>query len=112
MKPRINSMFRAFADETRLRILHLLTRGELCVCDVVDILKLPQPKVSRHLAYLKSAGLVEDRKEGLWRHYSLTRPESRFQKGLVACLRGCFDEVDVLKQDVANLEKRRKAAAC
>ena len=105
-------MFKAFADQTRLRILHLLTRGELCVCDIVDTLKLPQSKVSRHLAYLKSAGLVEDRKEGLWRHYSLIKPEGKFHKSLVDCLRGCFDEVALLHRDGKALESRLKTKAC
>lgn len=108
-KIRINQMFRAFADETRLRILHLLTCGELCVCDIVDTLKLPQPKVSRHLAYLRRAGLVVDRKEGLWKHYSLTKPREKFHRGLLDCLSGCFAEVDSLSQDIKNLKKSRKA---
>src|SRR5471032_1566462 len=95
--PKIDRMFKAFADETRLRILHLLTRGELCVCDLVDTLGLRQPKVSRHLAYLRRAGLVEVRKDGLWKHYSLSVTRGRFHKGLLACLRGCFAEVDVLR---------------
>jgi len=67
-------MFRAFSDETRLRILHLLTKRELCVCDIVGVIGGPQPKISRHLGYLKRAGLVTDRKDGLWRHYSLAKP--------------------------------------
>lgn len=89
MRP--DHIFRAFADATRLRILNLLTRGEVCVCDITSALKLPQSKVSRHLAYLRRAGLVQDRKAGLWRHYSLTPPGSRFHKSLVACLKACFD---------------------
>jgi DNA-binding transcriptional ArsR family regulator len=64
-------MFSAFADQTRPRILHLLTHGKLCVCDIHDTLKLPQSKVSRHLAYLRESGLARVRKEGLWKHYSL-----------------------------------------
>src|SRR5690349_16819991 len=61
---RISSMFRAFSDPTRLRILRLLQGGQCCVGDLVSILELPQPSVSRHLAYLREAGLVADRKEG------------------------------------------------
>ncbi|MHB2026519.1 MAG: ArsR/SmtB family transcription factor [Elusimicrobiota bacterium] len=105
-------MFRAFADETRLRILHLLTRGELCVCDMVHVLKLPQPKVSRHLAYLRRAGLVLDRKEGLWKHYSLSKPQGKFHRGLIGCLIGCFAEVDALSRDIANLKKKRGSRPC
>ncbi|MDE2291524.1 MAG: metalloregulator ArsR/SmtB family transcription factor [Elusimicrobia bacterium] len=110
--PRADLMFRAFADETRLRILHLLSLRELCVCDIQAALRLPQSKVSRHLATLRRAGLVLDRKEGLWRHYRLARPEGRFQRGLFGCLGACFEEVDVLKRDSARLAAtaRRKAA--
>ena len=107
----IDRMFRAFADETRLRILHLLLRGELCVCDIMDAMRQPQSKVSRHLSYLKSAGLVVDRKEGRWRHYRLAKPSSRFQSRLLACLGDCFDEVSVLKRDAARL-KTRSTSAC
>src|ERR1017187_1395736 len=98
-QPRIDRMFSAFADETRLRILHLLTRGELCVCDIHDTLRLPQSKVSRHLAYLRESGLVRVRKAGLWKHYTLAPAAGKFQKGLINCLRDCFDEVDILKHD-------------
>jgi len=108
----IDRMFSAFADETRLRILHLLTRGELCVCDIHDTLKLPQSKVSRHLAYLRESGLVEVRKEGLWKHYSLAAAHGKFQKGLIRCLKGCFDEVAILKHDLGALKKHRKAKSC
>lgn len=103
-----NSMFKAFADETRLRILNLLAHDkELCVCDIQAILGSSQPKVSRHLAYLRSAGLVGVRREGLWKHYSLTAPKGGFHQGLVGCLRGCFAEVEVLRNDLRTLRKRR-----
>ena len=84
MKP--DQMFRAFADETRLRVLQLLSNGELCVCDLMTALAAPQSKMSRHLAYLKRAGLVLDRKQGKWRHYSLAKPANELHKGLLACL--------------------------
>lgn len=65
------SIFKACADETRLRVLHLLSLRELCVCELVAVLRMPQGKVSRHLAVLKNAGLVTDRREGTWIHYSM-----------------------------------------
>lgn len=105
-KLNVNRMFRAFADETRLRILHLLSRRkELCVCDIVEILHLPQSKVSRHLAYLRRTGLAVDRKQGFWSHYSLARAEGGFHRKLIACLGGCFDEVPILQQDEKHLAK-------
>ncbi|OGS06283.1 MAG: hypothetical protein A3J70_15910 [Elusimicrobia bacterium RIFCSPHIGHO2_02_FULL_61_10] len=100
---RVNQMFRAFADETRLRILHLLTRGELCVCDIMRVIQASQPKVSRHLSYLKRAGLVTDRRDGRWRHYSLAQPKSDFQKRLIDCVGGCLDEAPTLKRDADKL---------
>jgi len=108
----INEMFRAFADETRLRILHLLSHGELCVCDIMEVLGSKQPKVSRHLSYLKHAGLVIDRKNGLWKHYSLLKPNAKFHHGLIKCLDVCFSEVDILKKDLKALRQLKRRAAC
>lgn len=63
--------FNALADRTRLRILNLIGDDEVCVCFFVEVLQINQPKISRHLAYLKRAGIVESRKEGLWMHYGI-----------------------------------------
>lgn len=108
MADRVDRLFRAFADETRLRILHLLTKGELCVCDIMGVLRAPQPRVSRHLGYLKRAGLVADRKEGLWRYYSLAPAESAVQRKLLACVDGCLDEVPALRRDAKRLAALRR----
>ncbi|MCX5751793.1 MAG: metalloregulator ArsR/SmtB family transcription factor [Candidatus Saganbacteria bacterium] len=67
----IVNIFRALSDETRLQIIRLLSSGERCVCELFASLRLSQPKVSRHLAYLRRVGLVRNRKEGLWQYYSL-----------------------------------------
>src|ERR1700716_1668581 len=67
----MESLFKALADATRLRILGLLLAGEVCVCDIHESLKIPQSKASRHLAYLRRSGLVETRRDGLWIHYRL-----------------------------------------
>jgi ArsR family transcriptional regulator, arsenate/arsenite/antimonite-responsive transcriptional repressor len=69
----IEGLFKALADATRLRILGLLLTGEVCVCDIHESLKIPQPKASRHLAYLRQAGLVDTRRDGLWIHYRLAK---------------------------------------
>ncbi len=65
------NVFKALSEETRLRIIKLLEHGELCVCDIVAALDMIQPKVSFHLAVLKEAGLIKDRKQGKWTHYRL-----------------------------------------
>lgn len=62
-------VFRTLSDPTRLRLLNLLSKGEVCVCHLADTLEVVQPKVSRHLAYLKRAGFVETRRDGKWMHY-------------------------------------------
>src|SRR5438067_13355505 len=79
MRPKAFSMdrlFRALADRTRLRILNLIGDKELCVCYFVEILAMSQPKISRHLAYLRNAGLVSARRDGKWMHYKLVKPEN------------------------------------
>lgn len=67
--------FRALADRTRLRLLNLLGGDEVCVCFFVEILKTNQPKISRHLAYLRRAGIVDARREGQWMHYRIVEPD-------------------------------------
>ena len=66
--------FRALADRTRLRLLNLMRGEEVCVCFFVEILKIHQPKISRHLAYLRRAGIVGARREGSWMHYRIVEP--------------------------------------
>jgi ArsR family transcriptional regulator len=100
----VDAMFRAFADPTRLRILNLLLAGELCVCDIVNTLRVPQPTASRHLAYLRRAGLVQARRDGLWIHYKLAPPQTTFHKKLLDCLACCFQDVPQLSKD----SKQRK----
>jgi DNA-binding transcriptional ArsR family regulator len=79
----LHSKFKALADETRLRILALLVNGELCVCDLMAILDLPQSTVSRHLATLRNAGWVEDRRQGVWMYYRLSQDNEPLAETLV-----------------------------
>lgn len=77
-------VFKALSDETRLRILKLLEHGELCVCDIFSALDMVQPKVSFHLAALKEAGLISDRKEGRWVRYSIAGDCDLFRRYLIS----------------------------
>lgn len=70
-------IFKALADETRLRILALLLEGELCVCEIIAALELPQSTTSRHLAYLRNSGWVNDRRQGVWMYYRINDKEDR-----------------------------------
>lgn len=101
-------LFRAFADQTRLRLLNLLGDGEICVCDLCEVLGESQPKVSRHLAYLRRVGLVSVRDEGKWKHYSIPRKLDPLQKRLLACVGSCLGEVEPLAED----KKRLKEMCC
>jgi len=103
----IDLMFQAFCHRMRVRILHLLAQGEMCVCQIVEILQAPQPKVSRHLAVLKKAKLVTVRREGQWIYYSLAPVQSPFQQKLVECATNCVHEVTEIREDEQRLEAMR-----
>ncbi len=105
-------LFRAFADRTRLRILHLLLDGELCVCDLVGVLKVPQPRASRHLAYLRRVGLVTTRKVGLWSFYSLAPARGSCHAKLLECLACCFADVPGVRADRARARRVRNSDRC
>jgi ArsR family transcriptional regulator len=96
----------AFADPVRLRLLNLLTGDpeEICVCHLHEALELPQPTVSRHLAYLRKHGLVLGRKEGLWVHYRLDRPRTGLHRILIGCLGSCLGDPEVFAEDRRRLE--------
>lgn len=73
---KMENFFMALADKTRLRLLNLMRDGEICVCFFTEVLNESQPKISRHLAYLRNAGIVEARRDGKWMHYRIVEPEN------------------------------------
>lgn len=102
----LETTFKALADATRLRIIGLLRAGEICVCDIHGSLGLPQPTVSRHLAYLRRSGLVATRKEGLWVHYRLADPADPVIAALVAAVTHALGHADSGSRDWKQLAKR------
>jgi len=105
-------LFKALADETRLRLLALLLNvGELCVCDLTATLQLPQSTVSRHLAYLKNAGWVNDRREGVWIHYSIAAG-IEMQKDLSDVLRKHLAHVSSIADDLKRLRSFSERSSC
>jgi len=102
----LEALFKALADTTRLRILRLLMAGEICVCDIHDTLKIPQAKASRHLAYLRRAGLVTTRREGLWIHYSLAKSVDPIIATIADATTHVLGHVETSKKDAERLEKR------
>jgi ArsR family transcriptional regulator len=109
---RIDLMFRAFSDPIRLRILHLVAAGELCVCDLVEILSLPQPTISRHLSYLRKAGLVSAREDRSWNFYRLIPARTTFHRRLLDCLGTCFDDVPELRADSQRAKRLKQSGGC
>lgn len=107
----LDAVFKGFADPTRIRILSVLAAGELCVCDIVDILGLPQPAVSRHLAYLRRMGLVDATREWKFAHYRLAKPEHDVHRNLLNCVRTRFRGIESLDRERVEAEERVKARA-
>ena len=109
MKMRLEAaetLFKALADTTRLRILGLLLTGEVCVCDIHESLKIPQPKTSRHLAYLRKAGLVEARREGLWMHYRLATLPDPLLQSIADTVRHVLTHLETVHKDAGRLQKK------
>jgi ArsR family transcriptional regulator len=98
-------LFRALADATRLRILGLLLTGEVCVCHIHESLGISQPKASRHLAYLRRAGLVETRREGIWIHYRLAQSADPLISTISQVVTHTLGHVANVQKDVRRLQK-------
>ncbi|HEX8721980.1 MAG TPA: metalloregulator ArsR/SmtB family transcription factor [Pyrinomonadaceae bacterium] len=97
-------LFRALADRTRLRLLNLMSAGEVCVCFFVEVLGEGQPKISRHLAYLRRAGVVSARREGKWMHYRISTPEDAHAARIFAEVMTWLGEEREMQKDRARLE--------
>ena len=109
----VANIFKSLEDETRLRIMALLLEtGELCVCDIIAVLQLPQSTVSRHLAHLKNAGWLRDRREVVWIHYSVSPDLSPPQKLLSATLRTILADNESARNDRERLAKFGRMNCC
>ena len=95
--------FKALADETRLRILKLLSRRELCVCQIVEVLGIGQSKASRHLAHLKNARVVTDRRDGLWTYYCLAESDGWLHRRVIEWFAQAEDEIPLAAEDLEAL---------
>jgi ArsR family transcriptional regulator len=98
-------VYKCLCDETRLRILHLLSHRRLCVCHFQEILSAPQVKISKHLAYLREHGLVETQREGAWMIYSLPAKPSPELTANMKCLQDCCRENAVFTGDLRRMAK-------
>lgn len=89
----LDQLFRAMADPTRLRLINLMAEQEICVCYFIEVIGAPQPKISRHLAYLRRAGIVAARRDGKWMHYRLTVPQDSHAASILK------STIEALKRD-------------
>ena len=102
----LDVLFRALADPTRLRLLNLIGNREICVCFFVEILGVSQPKISRHLAYLRRAGIVTSRRDGKWMHYRVSVPKD---EAAASILRETLKHLQIkpeMQRDIAKLGSR------
>ena len=102
------TVFRALSDETRLRILALLRDGEVCVCHIQGGLQIPQPTISRHLAYLRKSGLVDARRDGIWMHYRLNDATSPIIRSVLDAALHALTHASTTEKDFARMSKERK----
>jgi ArsR family transcriptional regulator, arsenate/arsenite/antimonite-responsive transcriptional repressor len=98
-------LFKALADRTRLRLINLIGEDEVCVCFFVEVLKINQPKISRHLAYLKRAGVVSARRDGKWIHYRITEPRDPHAARIFREVRTWLAGHPAMQSDRSRLQK-------
>ena len=103
---RLEALFKALADSTRLRILGLLLTGEVCVCHIHESLRITQTKASRHLAYLRRAGLVQTRREGLWVYYRMIDADDPLLESVRQAIAHALVHVEVVQRDAGRLQKK------
>jgi ArsR family transcriptional regulator len=109
----LSNLFKALSDRTRLRVLNLLLEaGELCVCDLESTLGCTQTKISRHMSYLKRAGLTTDRRSGRWVFYSVARPKTEPRRLALKNLRELLAAEPWAGRDITALERRIAAGCC
>jgi ArsR family transcriptional regulator len=101
----LEGLFRALADRTRLRLLHLMAEQEICVCYFVTVIDVPQPKISRHLAYLRRAGIVAARREGKWMHYRLAVPADAHAGAILKATLEALQQDKELRADLQRFNR-------
>jgi ArsR family transcriptional regulator, arsenate/arsenite/antimonite-responsive transcriptional repressor len=109
---RLAQYFKALSEEVRLRIIMLLTHGELCVCDIMEILEQPQSKVSRHLSYLRSSGIITARRVGVWMHYALSEERDETLDAQIGFMRERLSHLSGFVGDMRKMEILKERKLC
>jgi ArsR family transcriptional regulator len=107
MKPKhsLDRLFRALGDPTRLRLINLMAEQEVCVCYFTEVIGAPQPKISRHLAYLRKAGIVTARREGKWMHYKMASPSNPDAAAILKSVLDALGHDKELQRDCLRLDR-------
>ena len=108
----LTQMYKALSEDMRLRVVMLLTHGEICVCDLMAIFGESQSKVSRHLAYLKHSGLVRSKRVGTWMHYSLKEPLDSTIDAQVTFMKQQLSQLPVFQNDEKKMQDIKKQKLC
>jgi ArsR family transcriptional regulator len=101
----IDQLFRVLGDRTRLRLVNLMTGRDICVCYLVEVLRVSQPKISRHLAFLRRAGLVDARREGKWMHYRIAETNNPAVEQLLDQLKLLLTDDPQMQRDIERLNQ-------
>jgi ArsR family transcriptional regulator, arsenate/arsenite/antimonite-responsive transcriptional repressor len=109
---RLAQYYKALSEEVRLRIIMLLTHGELCVCDIMEILDQPQSKVSRHLSYLKNSGIITAQRVGVWMHYALSDTRDETLAAQIGFMRERLSHLPAFVDDIAKMEILKERKLC
>lgn len=104
--------FKALSEEVRLRIVMLLTHGELCVCDIMEVLDEPQSKISRHLSYLKSSGIITSKRVGVWMHYALSERQDETLDAQIEFMRERLSHLPDFSGDIVKMEVLKGRKLC
>jgi ArsR family transcriptional regulator, arsenate/arsenite/antimonite-responsive transcriptional repressor len=106
----LDQIFRALADPTRLRLINLMSEQEICVCYFIQVIEAPQPKISRHLAYLRRAGIVAARRDGKWMHYRLTMPQNSHASSILKRTIAALKSDKQMQRDCQRLDRACRGA--
>jgi len=109
---KFTNILKALADEKRVRILKLLSRRKLCVCELADILNATQPAISKHLKKLRSAGLIDSEQDGFWTNYSTTKAKDKHVKMLLGCVNKWLNEDAIIKRDASKAKDINRQELC
>jgi len=109
---RLEKTFKALADKNRIRILKLLEKKKMCVCELAFVLGMTQPNISKHLKKLKQAGLIRDEQEGFWTNYFLNKANNQYNKILMANMRSWLNDDQIIKRDLKKAKNINRTKLC